>query len=247
MFDESYRLTEKEVEAAAKEGTPGATQSDAAYLHERYIANERIVEVGASRRKVGAKARTLKVEQGWRRIDRDWLSYAGALAMKLDEDTNNTSLVLAIELAGSGQVLLFPGDAQVGNWLSWDGCSWTVKEAGKPDRTVSAADLLGRTVLYKVGHHGSHNATLKALGLERMNGKRLVAMIPVDEAVAKKQGKFGWKMPFEPLLRALETKTEGRVLRADGAMPVVAGPEKKWFASAAKVTPLYAELMVKDE
>ena len=50
---------------------------------------------------------------------------AGRLALQLDSDTNNTSLVLAIELIASGRVLLFPGDAQVGNWLSWhEGIEW---------------------------------------------------------------------------------------------------------------------------
>ena len=33
--------------------------------------------------------------------------------------TNNTSLVLAIERIADGKVLLFPADAQEGNWLSW--------------------------------------------------------------------------------------------------------------------------------
>jgi hypothetical protein len=47
------------------------------------------------------------------------LGLAGRLALQLDSDTNNTSLVLAFELGKSGRVLLFPGDAQVGNWLSW--------------------------------------------------------------------------------------------------------------------------------
>jgi hypothetical protein len=82
----------------------------------------------------------------WRRIDSDWLESAGSLALYLDGDINNTSLVLAIELGQAGKVLLFPGDAQYGNWLSWA-------------RTQRGIDLLKRTVFYKVGHHGSHNAT----------------------------------------------------------------------------------------
>ena len=51
----------------------------------------------------------------WRRIDNDWLLRSGQLALNLDGDTNNTSLALAIELLPGGQVLLFPGDAQVGS------------------------------------------------------------------------------------------------------------------------------------
>ena len=33
---------------------------------------------------------------------------------------------------------------------------------------MTATDLLGRTVFYKVGHHGSHNATMNKGGLQDM-------------------------------------------------------------------------------
>ncbi len=95
----------------------------------------------------------------WRRIEGDWLGASGPLALQLDSDTNNTSLALAIELVGSSKVLLFPGDAQVGNWLSWEALAWDLPGG---EGRVTAADLLRRTVLYKVGHHASHNATLRA-------------------------------------------------------------------------------------
>ena len=71
----------------------------------------------------------------------------------LDTFTNNSSLALAIELVDSGKVLLFAADAQTGNWSSWKDVKWET-----PD--VKTDDLLARTVLYKVGHHASHNATL---------------------------------------------------------------------------------------
>ncbi|HEY8504755.1 MAG TPA: hypothetical protein VIL46_09245 [Gemmataceae bacterium] len=148
----------------------------------------------------------------WRRIDHDWLGAAEGLALKLDSDTNNTSLALAIELLPSGRVLLFVGDAQVGNWQSWHEQTWTVTdEAGK--RTVTADELLARTVLYKVGHHGSHNATLRKRGLERMTSPELVAMLPVNQEVAHRRG---WnRMPLESLVEALRQRTGGRVLRSD--------------------------------
>ena len=99
--------------------------------------------------------------EAWRRIDADW-QYAGeSLALKLDAATNNTSLVLAFELQNTKRVLLFPGDAQVGNWESWHDCGWSEENGLKKGETVTAKDLLARTVLYKVGHHGSHNATLR--------------------------------------------------------------------------------------
>jgi hypothetical protein len=118
---------------------------------------------------------------------------------------------LAFELCESGRVLLFPGDAQVGNWLSWEGREWTFKE-GRATKTVSTQDLLARTVLYKVGHHGSHNATLREKGLEMMSSRELAAMIPVSREMASK---MDWKMPFPSLFRRLQEKTGGRILDLD--------------------------------
>ena len=145
----------------------------------------------------------------WQRIENDWLGLAGRLALQLDSDTNNTSLVLAFEFKKTGRVLLFPGDAQVGNWLSWhEGIAWRIPEAGGT-RTVTAADLLARTVLYKVGHHGSHNATLREQGLELMTSEDLLAMLPVDRPTAKK---MEWAMPFPSLFERLQERTKGRIL-----------------------------------
>ena len=144
--------------------------------------------------------------RSWRRVDDDWLGYAGQLALQLDSDTNNTSLVLAFELSSGGDVLLFPGDAQVGNWLSWESLEWQIPE-GAATRTVKSDDLLARTVLYKVGHHGSHNATLREKGLELMASSELAAMIPVNRVTAKK---MDWLMPFPALLTRLVEKTHGR-------------------------------------
>jgi hypothetical protein len=91
----------------------------------------------------------------WRRLGKDEATDAGALALAMNNATNNASLVLAFELPKGGKVLLFVGDAQAGNWRSWS------EEAFNDDgKEVTAKDLLGRAVLYKVGHHGSHNATL---------------------------------------------------------------------------------------
>ena len=162
--------------------------------------------------------------EAWRRIEADWTAGAADLALQLDSDTNNTSLALAFELP-DGRVLLFPGDAQVGNWESWHADS-----QGKPrvwkvgDRAVTAADLLNRTVLYKVGHHGSHNATLRAKGLELMIDKDLVAMVPVDTYVAHVKKRWG-QMPFNPLMDRLREVTQGRVVQADvTAKPFTTGP-----------------------
>ena len=45
--------------------------------------------------------------------------------------------------------------------------------------------LLKRTNFYKVGHHGSHNATLKEHGVDQMDALKAV-IIPVDEKEALK-------------------------------------------------------------
>ncbi len=144
-------------------------------------------------------------ENAWRTIDEDWLAVGERLALQLDNDTNNTSLVLAFEFVETGDVLLFPGDAQAGNMLSWDKYRWQVKDKDGQKREVNAADLLRRTVFYKVGHHGSHNATLREKGLLRMESERIAAVIPVDVGVAHKVK--GWKhMPLPEIVAELKSR-----------------------------------------
>ena len=152
----------------------------------------------------------------WRSVDDDWMHMASDLALQLDGSTNNTSLALAIERIGDGRVLVFPADAQQGNWLSWQGMAWSVTDDGRT-RAVSAADLLARAVFYKVGHHGSHNGTVNTHGLELMQEEQeLTAFIPVDRAVAlSRNPKGSWRMPAVALYRALLEKCEGRVVRSD--------------------------------
>jgi beta-lactamase superfamily II metal-dependent hydrolase len=69
-----------------------------------------------------------------------------AVAVALDKAVNGTSLMLMLEV--SGTFLLFPGDAQWGTWkAAMEDPEWK--------------DMLGRVAFYKIGHHGSHNATPK--------------------------------------------------------------------------------------
>ena len=150
-----------------------------------------------------------------RSIELDWLNRAAELALQLDNETNNTSLVLAFELAETKEVLLFVGDAQIGNWKSWQNVKFD-------DSGLTASDLLARTIFYKVGHHGSHNATLKAGGLEAMTSGRLVVAIPVDEEFAHRPKggcPNGWEMPAAKLLTKLREQASGRVLRGDDRFP----------------------------
>jgi hypothetical protein len=188
----------------------------------------------------------------WRRIDYDWLNMAGELALHLDSYTNNTCLAFAVELGepGEGKVLLFPGDAQVGNWLSWGELEWEVKNSKGEVKKVNAEDLLARTVLYKVGHHGSHNATLRSKGLEKMTSADLVAMIPVHRGTAEDQK---WEFPYPPLWDALKKKARGRVLLADAPdlteiesdiERMLSPGERKSFEKATTFENLYIEYRI---
>ncbi len=156
--------------------------------------------------------------EAWRRIDNDWLYSAEQLALDMNDFTNNSSLVLAFELEQGGKVLLFAADAQRGNWISWAKKTW--KDGGK---TVTARDLLGRTVLYKVGHHGSHNATLDGLATDDHPNlawlatgdyaQEFTAMITAVRAWAETQK--GWDHPLASIKEALLRKASGRVFQTD--------------------------------
>lgn len=170
----------------------------------------------------------------WRRVDHDWLTSIGQLALDLDNDTNNTSLVLAFEVEATRDVLLFVADAQVGSWLSFGKLHFKVPER---QQLLPAQELLGRTAFYKVGHHCSHNATLRNGGLELMDRDDLVAFIPLDQATARKQGVKGWHMPAAPLFKALKAKTNGRVVLSDITEKVPVEAEKAGVCS----TPTYID------
>ena len=137
-------------------------------------------------------------------------------------------------------MLLFPADAQQGNWLSWHDPErkWTVTAPDGSTQQIRAAELLSRVVFYKVGHHASHNATAKGKGLELMTRTgELVAFIPVDRAVAlNRHPKKSWKMPARALYRALLDQCEGRVVRSDLG----------WAADAANAANPVAEEGLRD-
>ena len=70
------------------------------------------------------------------------------IVRSLDKQMNNTSLILLFE--AGGRKFLFPGDAQIENW----------RYALSKQKVL---DLLADVDLYKVGHHGSRNATPRSL------------------------------------------------------------------------------------
>jgi hypothetical protein len=97
---------------------------------------------------------TIPVEARWFRNRLEHLRGDELLQIvrELDAQMNNTSVILLFEVFG--RKLLFPGDAQLENW------SYALIEA--PDHTATKK-LLADVDFYKVGHHGSLNATPKKL------------------------------------------------------------------------------------
>lgn len=203
-FDVELQVLRSDVEKVLKEKEPSKPVPATQFFSDHYLDQDK-----------------------WRQIECDWLDAASGFALQLDNATNNTSLAFALEIGkpGKGKVLLFPGDAQVGNCLSWFGkvklkSGSKERQAGKEmewsvgKSKVTAEDLVRRTVLYKVGHHGSHNATLREKGLELMTHPELVAFLPVDEYVAREQAHYG-EMPLRSLVKELAIRTNGRVARSD--------------------------------
>ncbi len=118
----------------------------------------------------------------------------------LDDEMNNTSLILLFEVFG--KKLLFPGDAQIENW------SYALLDA--PDAKKTKAALAGVDV-YKVGHHGSLNATPKKLLWEaftkRGATKKLKTLL---STMPGKHGKSASKteVPRRTLLTALDNESD---------------------------------------
>lgn len=180
----------------------------------------------------------------WRRIDEDWLRAGEGFALQQVSIVNNTSLVLAIELLDTHQVLLFVGDAEEENWQTWKNDHAEVKK------------LLGRTVVYKVGHHGSINATDKTVLENSMAHKDLVALIPTDIYRANIKH---WEFPDPGLYAPAETneqkkgllynQTHGRILLncVDECRDCEHGPlydETKTWPGEVKVDPESEKLWV---
>lgn len=128
---------------------------------------------------------------------------AAAVAFSLDKLLNNTSIVALFNYAAKH--MLFPGDAQYGDWAYW------YKKTG--------AEVLSDICFYKVAHHGSMNATPKG-ALEEMPQGKFAAM-------ASTQSKPFPSIPQPNLITAIGERTGGAFVRSD-SIPVagaVAGPK----------------------
>jgi beta-lactamase superfamily II metal-dependent hydrolase len=130
---------------------------------------------------------------------------AGRLALALDNVRNNTSLVIVFRYRGKS--LLFPGDAQWGNWQSWIG-------------TDDARNLLSELDFFKIAHHGSDNATpidvvhaLRKAGLAAMVSTQILPFPTI---------------PRIPLITELEKHCAGHVVVRSDTIKVAGAPK---FAS----------------
>jgi hypothetical protein len=134
--------------------------------------------------------------------------FLGDLA-RLDAEINNTSLILVIRVGRTH--LLFPGDAQWGPWKA---------AMDDPDRRA----LLEQTNFYKVGHHGSENATPRRFG-DRLLPAGAIGMISYEE--------FGtWRIPEPHLLTALRTGRSIATSRdTTASAPFRLGPDD-WYLEA---------------
>jgi hypothetical protein len=116
----------------------------------------------------------------------------------MDDALNNTSVILLFEVGR--QSFLFPGDAQIENW------QYTLKQKPLMKR-------LAKVTFYKVGHHGSRNATPKSLwnNFARRGPKsdydRLVTVV---STMAEKYGKLaeGTEVPRTTLVKALKAESQ---------------------------------------
>src|SRR6266849_8018968 len=118
---------------------------------------------------------------------------AERLALALDSVRNNASLVIVFRF--QGRTLLFPGDAQWGNWQSWIG-------------TDAAKQLLSEVDFLKVAHHGSENATPVDV-VNALKRAGLAEMVPTQVNPFP-------TIPRMPLLTALEKRCAGHVaIRSD--------------------------------
>ncbi|MEM7165337.1 MAG: hypothetical protein AAF581_07735 [Planctomycetota bacterium] len=114
----------------------------------------------------------------------------------LDHQLNNTSVILLFTVGDSS--VLFPGDAQIENWSH---------ALSKPH----IQELLKGVNVYKVGHHGSLNATPRSLWnlFEHRKGKVSERMHSVVSTMGGKHGsrRADTEVPRETLVEALKEET----------------------------------------
>jgi hypothetical protein len=116
----------------------------------------------------------------------------------LDQEMNNTSVILLFQVGK--KKLLFPGDAQIENWQYALG-------------QKKYQSLLTSVNLYKVGHHGSLNATPKSLWKLFKNKSEGKAANRLLSLMSTMEGKHGsvyseTEVPRAKLVRELRRQSD---------------------------------------
>lgn len=158
----------------------------------------------------GLKRKGLPVETRWflPRMDKIRGEQLLQIVRSLDHAMNNTSLILLFEVGRRN--FLFSGDAQIENW------EYCLKTAS--DRQ-SRLKLLEDVDFYKVGHHGSLNATPRTLwNLFQKRGKenKPGRMSSVVSTMGNKHGSVnrGTEVPRKKLTDALKEETDYKSTQA---------------------------------
>jgi len=131
-------------------------------------------------------------------------------AKQLNSFLNNQSLVVLFTF--KGKKLLFVGDAQAGNWEHW------LFDTDTPDKVAGGAikstaqQILTSLDFYKVGHHGSGNATPKAaVQAMGMGGRKFATMCSTQADVYGTEDPDdetkGTEVPRVPLVDKLASET----------------------------------------
>jgi hypothetical protein len=130
---------------------------------------------------------------------------------------------------------LFAGDAQAGNWQSWlYDFDKPKKDPSKDPLSDEGRAILGSLAFYKVGHHGSTNATPIA-AVDAM-GSDFVAMCSTQAGTfGNPDPKVGTEVPRTPLLAALEKKST--LVRSDNFAATVDGKTIRAVAGSDETLP----------
>jgi len=197
-------------------GPPTLAQSDAIsnmtaedrseYWHVMAAAGRRAARSDGKRLFPGVptvSAEELPLETRWflKRLDAVRAGELLQIVRSLDEVLNNTSVILLFEIAGhGGKKLLFPGDAQIENW------SYALSRPG-------VRELLEDVDVYKVGHHGSLNATPKSIwnGFTRRGPAGAKGRLKTFLSTRRnKHGhrEAGTEVPRGPLLDELQARSD---------------------------------------
>lgn len=156
-----------------------------------------------------------------------------AAASKIENFLNNQSLVVLFEF--DGKKLLFAGDAQGGNWEYW----LFKTEAPQKDPTKAgdiietSKELLQTIDFYKVGHHGSTNATpiqaVEAAIARPKSSKGFISMCSTEDGVYGNPKKET-EVPRTRLMEVLAA--DSCLVRSDAiAITVTDGESKKLIAA----------------